>query len=119
MRKGRADLRRAVKTDKEGALDMLVDLFDWLDGLEPQPTANIVSRYQSTLIPTNQAVATGSAVPSYPHRTQLTPEEGQELQEKMQGSSEQMKGTLWLLKMAKKMQEGVRKVMLYFTGQQG
>ena len=25
---------------------MLVDLFDWLDGLEPQPTSEVVSRYE-------------------------------------------------------------------------
>ena len=38
MKKGWADLRNAVKAAEENALEMLVDLFDWLDSIEPQPT---------------------------------------------------------------------------------
>lgn len=38
MKKMKTDLRKAVKTGEKNALGMLVDLFDWLDGLEPQPT---------------------------------------------------------------------------------
>jgi len=30
-------LRRGVKAGEEQALEMLVDFFDWLDGLEPHP----------------------------------------------------------------------------------
>ena len=41
MKMGSADLRIAVKAGEENALEMLVDLFDWLDGLEPQPTTEI------------------------------------------------------------------------------
>jgi hypothetical protein len=38
-------MRKAVLTGEEQALEMLVDLFDWLDGLEPQPTTEIVYLY--------------------------------------------------------------------------
>jgi hypothetical protein len=31
------DMRREVKAGEQNALEMLVELFDWLDGLEPQP----------------------------------------------------------------------------------
>lgn len=36
-------MRKAVKTGEESALEMLVDLFDWLDGLERQPTTENIS----------------------------------------------------------------------------
>ena len=36
-------LRDAVKTSEQNALQMLVELFDWLDGLEPQATTEIVT----------------------------------------------------------------------------
>lgn len=42
MKVGKANLRIAVKAGEEDALEMLVDLFDWLDGLEPQPTTEVV-----------------------------------------------------------------------------
>ena len=35
-----------VRTCEQRALEMLVTLFDWLDGLEPQPAAEIVSLYE-------------------------------------------------------------------------
>ena len=38
MKTGWTHLRGMVKADEQGALESLVDLFDWLDGLEPQPT---------------------------------------------------------------------------------
>jgi hypothetical protein len=41
MKKRRVDLRSAVKTGEQNALEMLVNLFDWLDGLEPQGTTEI------------------------------------------------------------------------------
>ena len=47
MKKRRVDLRKAVKAGEEQALEMLVKLFDWLDGLEPQRTAEIVEKSQS------------------------------------------------------------------------
>jgi len=34
MKKGRMDLHKMVKADEQKALEMLVDLFDWLDGLD-------------------------------------------------------------------------------------
>ena len=36
-------MRETVETGEERALEMLVDLFDWLDGLERQPTTETVS----------------------------------------------------------------------------
>jgi hypothetical protein len=67
--KGRVKgLRKAVGIDKQNALEMLVELFDWLDGLEPQPTMNILSLYEkhqaieanitSTVAQMDQAAAT-------------------------------------------------------------
>ena len=47
------DLRKAVKEGETKALDMLVDLFDWLDGLKPQPTTDILTLYEKS-----QAIAT-------------------------------------------------------------
>jgi hypothetical protein len=35
--------RKKMKGSEQGALKMLVNLFDWLDNLEPQPTTEIVS----------------------------------------------------------------------------
>ena len=40
-----ARLRKGVQECEEKALEMLVELFDWLDGLEPQPTKEIVELY--------------------------------------------------------------------------
>ena len=37
MKKTRAGLCKSVKSSEESALGTLVELFDWLDGLEPQP----------------------------------------------------------------------------------
>jgi hypothetical protein len=48
MKIGRASFRKAVMAGEENGLDMLVDLFDWLDGLEPQPTTEIVSLYDNS-----------------------------------------------------------------------
>lgn len=42
MKKGMVKLRKEVEDGEENALEMLVDLFDWLDGLEPRPTSEIV-----------------------------------------------------------------------------
>ena len=46
MKKKQADLRNAVKSAEQNTLKMLVDLFDWLDSLEPQSTTEIVSIYE-------------------------------------------------------------------------
>ena len=43
--KVRAEMRRAVLAGEDQALETLVDLFDWLDRLEPQPTTEIVYLY--------------------------------------------------------------------------
>ena len=37
--------REAVKASEQDTLEMLVDLFEWLDGLEPQPTSEVVAHY--------------------------------------------------------------------------
>lgn len=42
------ELRKAVKAGEQKALEMLVDLFDWLDGLKPQPTTVILSLYDQS-----------------------------------------------------------------------
>ena len=60
MKVGRTNLLIALKTGEENALEMLVDLFDWLDGLEPQPTMEIVppcgmSRKDKVVISENRA----------------------------------------------------------------
>jgi len=40
------DFREAVEASEQDALEMLVDLFGWLGGLEPQPTTRTVSLYE-------------------------------------------------------------------------
>src|SRR5258706_11393603 len=52
--KGRMDrrivkkLKETVKLAEENALEMLVELFDWLKGLEPQPTTEIISIHKKS-----------------------------------------------------------------------
>ena len=47
MKKTRAELRAAVKFAEQNALRfMLVNLFDWLNSLEPQSVKDIVSLYE-------------------------------------------------------------------------
>ena len=41
-------LRDMVVTAEQKGLQMLVELFDWLDGLEPQPTTEIVVLYEKS-----------------------------------------------------------------------
>ena len=38
MKKVEAEMCKAVKASEQNGLGMLIELFDWLDGLEPQPT---------------------------------------------------------------------------------
>ena len=52
-KKPRRKLREIVKDTEQKGLGMLVDLFDWLDGCEPQPTTEIVALYE-----TSQAIET-------------------------------------------------------------
>ena len=84
MDKQRTELLKAVKAGKDDALEMLVDLFDWLDGLEPQPTMKTVL--------------------SHGHRVSIVAKIADPLSAQMMG----------LLKKARKVQEGVRKVMSIF-----
>jgi len=46
MKSRRIDFREVVQAAEQNAVEMLVDLFDWLDGLEPQPITKIVPLYQ-------------------------------------------------------------------------
>lgn len=41
-------MHETVKTGEENALNMLVEVFDWLDGLEQQPTTETVSLYATS-----------------------------------------------------------------------
>jgi hypothetical protein len=41
VEQGSTDPRDAVKADEQNALEMLVEFFDWLDSLEPQPATEI------------------------------------------------------------------------------
>ena len=50
MKKGRIDLHKAVKASEQNALAMLVDLFDWLDGLERQPTETVRTKGRKNLL---------------------------------------------------------------------
>jgi len=45
MKIGRAGFRKAVKVGEENALEILVDLFDCLDNVEPPPTREIIPLY--------------------------------------------------------------------------
>ena len=42
------EMQKAVKSAERNALETLVGLFDWLDGLEPQPTTEIISLYEKS-----------------------------------------------------------------------
>ena len=44
----RTDLRNAVKASEKNALEMLVELYDWLDRLEPLPTVEMFSLHEDT-----------------------------------------------------------------------
>ena len=48
MNKERADLRKAAQAAEQNALEMLVDLLDWLNRLEPQSVTEIVSLYENS-----------------------------------------------------------------------
>ena len=48
MRNAKKGLRKAVEEGEQTALEMLVDFFDWLDGLKPQPTTDIVTLYEKS-----------------------------------------------------------------------
>jgi len=40
------NMMKTVKDREQGALEMLVELFNWMDGLEPQPATEITSLYE-------------------------------------------------------------------------
>ncbi|KAF5358822.1 hypothetical protein D9758_008561 [Tetrapyrgos nigripes] len=44
----KSQFRRSVLSSEEEALNTLVEFFDWLDGLEPQPTFQILSLYDQS-----------------------------------------------------------------------
>ena len=71
-KKVRAVSRKAVQASENGALEMLVDLFDWLDSRVPQPTKEVVYLYNmsrsseakitDTLAQTDQAATKRSRI---------------------------------------------------------
>ena len=48
METEREEMQGEVRRAEKNALKMLVKLFDWLDGLEPQPTRGIVVLYEKS-----------------------------------------------------------------------
>jgi len=46
MKKRRAQFREVVNVAERDGLEMLVDLFDWLDGLGPQPRMKVAPLYK-------------------------------------------------------------------------
>ena len=46
MKKVEKDMRNHLKAGEQKALEMLVQLFDWLDACKPQPTTEIVYLYE-------------------------------------------------------------------------
>jgi hypothetical protein len=42
------EMQKAANRAEENALEMLVGLFDWLDGLKPQPTTEIITLYEKS-----------------------------------------------------------------------
>ena len=73
MKKRRPDLGTIMKDGEQGALEMLVEPFAWLDGLELQPTLEIVPLYMTsknnndmimdTFAPMDQVAVKGLAHP--------------------------------------------------------
>jgi len=47
-----------VKDAEQDALEMLVTLFDWLDGLQPQPTREIIALYEKSQVIESQVTDT-------------------------------------------------------------
>ena len=59
MKKRKTDMHNAVKAGEQNAMQMLVELFDWLDGLESQGTAESQKREATSTdspSPVDQAV---------------------------------------------------------------
>jgi len=48
MKNMRVGMREEDKTAELDVLDMLVNLFDWADGLDSQPTMRAISRYEES-----------------------------------------------------------------------
>ena len=76
----RAEFRKAVKTGEQDAMEMLVDLFDWLADLEPQPTTGIMSLYEKSQ--NNPALSANTFAPM----RQTPTEKGKESQSHVSGS---------------------------------
>jgi len=60
MKKVRAAWRDVVTTAEQDALEMLVGLFDWLDGLQRQPTIGVPPNIQARQSAAFSLVATGA-----------------------------------------------------------
>lgn len=46
-----SEMQKTVKDAEQNGLEVLVNLFDWLDGLEPQPTTKIIDRHEEPQTP--------------------------------------------------------------------
>ena len=57
------EFRKAVKAAEQETLGMLADLFDWLDRLEPQPTAATKKAVGSVV---SNSLCLHTALESYP-----------------------------------------------------
>lgn len=71
VKKRGAKLCNAVETDEQAAMDMVVELFDWLDGLEPKPNMVDTSLYGEP--PEIIGSATDLHTPMNPAATKRTP----------------------------------------------
>ena len=65
MKRERPNLHMEVKAGEENALEMLVDLFDWLDGLSAQSTTEV------DRVPMGQTVAKEAKLSAVRHSTCL------------------------------------------------
>ena len=99
-------------------MGVLVDIFDWLDRLGPQPTAATKKAMGSVM---SNSTCSHTALESYPQRSELALEQGYtgaegDSRAYQEQPLEQTRGKLGFLKNAKlKVQAGLRKVMLRFS----
>jgi len=64
MKMGKASFRKEVKASEENAINTLVDLFDWLDDLEPMTVEDAKAIGADTHPSMDQAVAKGAKHPA-------------------------------------------------------
>ena len=125
VKQGSTDSRDVVKAEEQSALGMLVEIFNWLDGLEPQPVTEIVP-------PQNTSALMDRVTPNKAQTQTQTPAifallaggtrilsavgMGCELEARVQPQSG-MELMNVLRKVEEKMQEGVWRVRQIFVGE--